>query len=59
MHWNVAPVSELNPNDGEVPFVAPDGPEVIVVSGAVVSTVIVRVLETLETLPAPSVALAV
>ena len=39
----VAPASEVKPNDGAVAFVGPVGPELIVVSGGVVSTVIVRV----------------
>ena len=59
MHWNVAPVSEENPNDGERRFVAPAGPDVIVVSGGVVSTVIVRTLEAGDVFPAASRAFAV
>ncbi len=39
LHWNVAPASDVNENDGAVPFVRPVGPPVIVVSGGEVSTV--------------------
>jgi hypothetical protein len=39
-HWNVDPASlEEKPKLAEVELVVPDGPEVIVVAGGVVSTV--------------------
>ena len=57
MHSNVEGVSvELNVNDGEATFVVPVGPPVMVVSGATVSTVNVRVAGEASTLLAPSVA---
>ena len=40
-HWNVAPLSEANENVAPVVDVEPVGPVVIVVSGGVVSTVVV------------------
>ncbi len=43
-------------NDGDAPFVGPEGPVLIVVSGATVSTVNVRVAGVASTLPAVSVA---
>ena len=44
LHSNVAPASlDENVNDGEAPLVGPAGPVLIVVSGATVSTVKVRV----------------
>ena len=44
LHSNVEPGSvEVNANDGDALFVVPVGPLVIVVSGAAVSTVNVRV----------------
>ena len=46
----------VNVNDGEAWFVVPVGPELIVVSGAAVSTVNVRVAGVGSTLPAGSVA---
>ena len=46
----------MNANDGAVPFVVPVGPPVIVVSGAVVSTVNERDAGVASTLPAASVA---
>ena len=39
LHSNVAPASDENVNDGDVEFVVPVGPPVIVVSGGPVSTV--------------------
>ena len=39
LHSNVAPASDVNPNDGEFTLINPVGPVVIVVSGATVSTV--------------------
>ena len=57
LHSNVDPDSELvKPNDGEVWLVVPVGPELIVVSGAAVSTVNDRVAGDGSTLPAGSVA---
>ena len=54
---NVEPASELwNVNDCEVAVVVPLGPPVIVVSGATVSTVNVRVAGVASTLPAVSYA---
>ncbi len=58
LHSNVAPASELNANVGELFLVGPLGPAVSVVSGAVRSTVMVRLVP-LPSLPAGSVALAV
>ena len=49
---------DVNENDGELPFVRPSGPPVTVVSGNAESTVIVRVPELPEVLPAASVARA-
>ncbi len=44
LHSNVEPASDdVNVNDGDVTFVVPVGPPVIVVSGAAVSIVNVRV----------------
>ena len=55
LHSNVEPgFVEVNANDGEVTFVGPVGPVVIVVSGAAVSTVNVRVAGVASTLPAAS-----
>ena len=56
LHSNVAPASDEKAKDGEVPFVAPVGPPVIVVSGATVSTVNERVAGEASGLPAASVA---
>jgi hypothetical protein len=57
LHSNVAPVSvEENVYEGEATFVVPAGPVLIVVSGAVVSTVNARVAGLASTLPTPSVA---
>ena len=57
LHSNVEPASvEVNVNDGDAPLVVPVGPPVIVVSGAAVSTVNVRVAGVASTLPAASVA---
>ncbi len=57
LHSNVAPgLAAENVNDGDAPFVGPDGPVLIVVSGAIVSTVNVRVAGVASTLPAASVA---
>ena len=57
LHSNVEPASvAVNVNDGDVAVVVPVGPPVIVVSGAVVSTVKVRVAGVASGLPAPSVA---
>jgi hypothetical protein len=54
---NVEPVSvEVNANEGAELFVGPDGPDVIVVSGAVASTVKDRVAGVGSVLPAESVA---
>ena len=47
---------EVNVNDAVVSFVVPDGPSVIVVCGAVVSTVQARVAGVGSALPAASVA---
>ena len=56
-HSNVEPAFEAsNVNDGEALLVAPVGPPVIVVSGAAVSTVNVRVAGEASTLPAASIA---
>ena len=53
LHSNVEPgLAEVNVNDGEATFVVPVGPPVIVVSGAAVSTVNVRVAGDASTLPA-------
>ncbi len=54
-HWKLAPASEVKVSVAEVELVVPDGPEPIVVSGAVVSTVHVRVAAA-PVLPAASVA---
>ena len=55
-HWNVEPASvAVNVNDGAVAFVTPVGPPVMLVSGAVVSTVNDRVAGLASTLPAVSV----
>ena len=56
MHANVEPASDVNVNDGAVPFVVPVGPPVIVVSGTAVSTVNDRVAGVASTLPVVSVA---
>ncbi len=57
LHSNVEPVSlEENSNVGVLSLVAPDGPAVIDVSGAAVSTVIVRVAGEASVLPEASVA---
>jgi hypothetical protein len=37
-HWKLAPASLENPNVGVESFVGPEGPDVIVVCGATVST---------------------
>jgi hypothetical protein len=56
-HWNVDGVSlDENANVGVESFVGPLGPEVIVVSGAVVSTVKARVAGVGSVFPAGSVA---
>ncbi len=56
-HSNVAPGSVLvNAKDADVELVGPVGPLVIVVSGAAVSTVNVRVAGDGSTLPAVSIA---
>ena len=49
---------ELNENDGALLFVVPFGSLVMVVSGIAESTVMVRVFELTEVLPAASVARA-
>jgi hypothetical protein len=54
LHSNVAPASLENVNDWVVAVVVPLGPPVIVVSGAVVSIVNVRVAGVASTLPAAS-----
>ena len=57
LHSNVEPgFVEVNVNDGDATFVGPVGPDVIVVSGAAVSTVNDRVAGVASTLPAASVA---
>ncbi len=57
MHSNVEPgLVEVKPKDGDALLVVPVGPLVIVVSGAVVSTVNARVAGVASTLPAASVA---
>jgi hypothetical protein len=57
LHSNVEPGSELeNPNDGDALLVVPVGPESIVVSGAVMSTVNERDAAVASTLPTPSLA---
>ncbi len=57
LHSKVELASVLvKPNDGEVWLVVPVGPELIVVSGAAVSTVNARVAGVASTLPAASVA---
>ncbi len=56
LHSNVAFGSELNVNDGAVALMVPVGPAVIVVSGAVVSTVNVLDAGADSTLVARSVA---
>jgi hypothetical protein len=56
-HWNVEPVSdELNVNEAVVVVTVPVGPELIVVCGAVVSIVHVRVAGEASRFPTPSVA---
>ena len=56
-HWKVEPVSlDVNAKLAEVAATVPDGPDPIVVSGAVVSTVHVRVAGVASTLPAASTA---
>jgi hypothetical protein len=55
LHWNVAPGSEVNVNDGAVLFVVPVGPPVIVVSGAAVSIANDREAGDASVLPARSV----
>jgi hypothetical protein len=61
-HWNVEPVSvEVNPKLAELLVTVPDGPELIVVSGGVVSgggtlTVHVRVAGVASVFEAASVA---
>ena len=57
MHSNDDPAwVALNPNDAEAELTVPLGPLVIEVSGAVVSTVHVRVAGVASTLPAASLA---
>ena len=57
LHWKVEPGSlEEKPKLGEGLVVVPVGPEVIVVSGGVVSTVNVRVAGKASTLPVLSTA---
>ena len=56
LHSNVAPASEVNVNDWFVAVVVPLGPPVIVVSGAAVSTVNVRVAGDASGVPRLSVA---
>ena len=57
LHSKVEPVFvELNANDADAELTSPVGPEVIDVSGVVVSTVNERVAGVASTLPAPSVA---
>ena len=53
-HSNVAPGSLVKANDAELEVMVPVGPLVIVVSGAAVSTVNVRVAGEPSTLPAAS-----
>ncbi len=55
-HSNVAPGSLVKANDAEFVVMVPVGPLVIVVSGAAVSTVNVRVAGEPSTLPAASLA---
>jgi hypothetical protein len=55
-HWKLAPGSLENPNVGVESFVGPAGPESIVVCGAVVSTVQVKLAEVESGLPARSTA---
>ena len=56
-HWKVTPVSfELNPKLAFAEFQTPDGPEVMVVSGAAASTVHVRVAALASAFPAGSTA---
>ena len=53
-HSNVAPGSLVKVNDADVLFVVPVGPPVIVVSGAAVETVKLRVAADASVLPAAS-----
>jgi hypothetical protein len=55
-HWKLAPGSLENPNVGVESFVSPVGPDVIVASGATVSTVQVKLAGDWSTLPAASIA---
>jgi hypothetical protein len=60
LHWNVEPLAvEVNENVAELDETLPEGPEVIVVSGARVLTVTVTAFEAWEVFPAASVAFAV
>ena len=62
LHWNVDPASEeVKLNDGSLSLVVEPGagPAVIVVSGAVASTIQVRVAGEASGLPAPSIACTV
>jgi hypothetical protein len=56
-HWKVEPSSlELKPNDADAEATTPLGPDEIVVSGGVVSTVHERAAGVASTLPAASIA---
>ncbi len=60
LHSKLEPVSvEENARLAEALFTVPDGPESMVVSGAVVSTVTLVAVEAEEVFPAGSVAVAV
>src|SRR5262249_7997825 len=57
VHWNVLPASDaVNVNAADVLATVPDGPEVIVVVGATVSTIHVRAAGVWSMLPAASTA---
>ncbi len=56
LHSNVPASDDVNVNDGDVTFVVPVGPPVIVVSGATVSTVNDREAAVASTLLAASIA---